>query len=81
MTQYTATRYASCRWFFPVAVVCRESAPTQVFGLSHSHFGQHRLKKRYLIIFSALTQQGEPEKALAKASAFFNEVHLTVHEK
>jgi len=32
--------------------------------------------KRYSIVLNLIPQQGEPKKALAKASAFFNEAHL-----
>ena len=38
----------------PLAVLCRSLSPA-FLGSVYSHFGRHRLRKRYLIVFSALT--------------------------
>ena len=53
-----------------------------------SHFGLHRLRKRYSIVFSVLTQQGEPEKRPSRKTwSFFNDVFrlrnvkCAIHEK
>ena len=65
---------ASCRRFrfAPVAVTCRRLSPAPA-RLGRLALGRTPLVKTcHRHLFTALTQQGEPEKALAKASAFFN---------
>ena len=39
-----------------------------------SHFGLHRLRKQYSIVFSALTQQREPEKSTCFGKCFFHPI-------
>ena len=66
---------SGCRWFSPVTVVCRKPSPTQVCGLSYSHFRWHRLRKQYYYFLCTNPAGGARKKHLQKASAFFNEIN------
>ena len=43
----------------------------RLLGSDNSRLGLHRLTKRYSIVLSALTQQGEPEKSTCISKCFF----------